>query len=91
MGDIRGDNKPEDYVHFIKHTQQNKEFIVKWINEINKRNTGPGRGSHPAFIKLYSSLNFTKLPPGYVSMGISNVDSKQTYFNNGNIKTHKLI
>lgn len=79
MGDMRNNNTPHDYVHFIKNTQDNKEFIIRWINEINEKK----RGSHTAFIGIYNDLNFNRIPSGYVSIGLSDVESKKTYFNNG--------
>jgi hypothetical protein len=53
--------------------------MIKWINEINDKK----RGSHTAFMGIYNNLNFKKIPNGYVSLGISDVESKKTYFKNG--------
>jgi len=78
MGDIRSDGCPHDYVHFIKNNESNKNFMIKWINEINEQK----RGSHTAFIRIYNCLNFCKVPDGYVSLGISHVESKLNYFKN---------
>lgn len=79
MSDMRKEGKPHDYVHFIKNNQSNKEFMIKWIAEIDKHK----KGSHTAFINIYSNLNFKQIPDGYVSLGLSTIESKKTYFKNG--------
>ncbi len=79
MSDLKGHSTPHDYVHFIKYSESNKNFMVKWINEIDEKK----RGSHTAFIEIYKELDFKKIPNGYVSIGISNVESKKNYFKNG--------
>lgn len=79
ISDIRNDGKPHDYVHFIKNTQSNKDFMIKWINEIDEKK----RGSHTAFMNIYNTLNFKQIPDGYVSLGLSDVESKKTYLKNG--------
>jgi hypothetical protein len=78
MSDLKVDDSPHDYVHFIKNTQSNKDFIIKWMNEINEQK----RGSHTAFIRIYKELNFSKIPGNYVSIGLSNIESKANYFDN---------
>jgi hypothetical protein len=78
MCDITKDGCPHDYVHLIKNSESNKNFIIKWINEIEEQK----RGSHTAFIRIYKSLKFSRLPEGYVSLGLSNIDSKSDYFKN---------
>jgi hypothetical protein len=79
MSDIRTDNNPHDYVHVIKNNERTKNFMLKWINEINEQK----RGSHTAFIKIYKDLEFRKIPSGYVSLGLSDLESKKKYFKNG--------
>jgi len=83
MFDIRFDNKPHDYVHIIKNNEENKIFIDKWIDDINK-NSG---GSHSSFINMYKLLKHNKIPKGYFDINnLSNVKSKENYFkNNGKI------
>jgi hypothetical protein len=76
--DFRTDGCPHDYVHFIKNTESNRNFIRKWIKEVEYC----GRGSHTAFIGIHRDLYFSRLPVGYVSLGLSNVESKNKYFEN---------
>jgi hypothetical protein len=76
MSDMREDGTPHDYVHFIKNTEGNKEFLKLWISVIEKEK----KGSHTAFISIYKKLNFQKIPNGYVSLGLSEVISKNNYF-----------
>lgn len=77
--DLRQDGCPHDYVHFIKNNDSNKDFIMKWINEIEDKK----RGSHTAFIGIHKQLKFDVISEGYVSLGISNIDSKKKKFNDG--------
>jgi hypothetical protein len=77
--DFALNGNPHDYVHFIKNNESNRDFIIKWINEIEFKKAG----SHSAFIGIYKELEFGKIPQGYVSLGISDIDSKKKYFNDG--------
>lgn len=79
MSDMINLNKPHDYVHFIKNNESNKLFLIKWIKEIEERK----RGSHTAFMEIYNELEFKKIPSGYVSLGLSTVESKTKYLKNG--------
>jgi hypothetical protein len=79
MVDFRADGEPHDYVHVIKNTEGNKDFLRRWIQEIEMKQ----RGSHTAFMSIYKSLNFERIPKGYVSLGLADVESKHKYFNNG--------
>lgn len=76
--DVGKDKCPHDYVHFIKNNQSNRDFILSWINEINEKK----RGSHTAFIGIHRRLNFNIIPTGYVSLGLSDIESKKKYFKN---------
>lgn len=82
MGDLRSDGTPHDYVHFIKNTTSNKEFMLRWINKIKSTN----RGSHTSFVAIYKDLNFCKIPDGYFSIVLSKVNSKQLYFKGNTTK-----
>lgn len=79
MIDFRPDGQPHDYVHVIKNSQTNKDFLLKWIKEIEDKK----RGSHTAFMNIYKSLNYKPIPSGYVSLGLADVESKTNYFKNG--------
>lgn len=79
MIDFRPDGQPHDYVHVIKNSQTNKDFLLKWIEEIEDKK----RGSHTAFMNIYKSLNYKPIPSGYVSLGLADVESKTNYFKNG--------
>jgi len=79
MVDFRPDGEPHDFVHVIKNTESNKDFLLRWIQEIEIKQ----RGSHTAFMNIYKSLNFREIPKGYVSLGLADVESKHKYFNNG--------
>jgi hypothetical protein len=76
MIDIRNDGNPHDYVHLVKNNSSNKEFIIKWINKIDE-NKG---GSHSAFIEIHKDLKFDIFHSGYVSLFLSDVQSKKKYF-----------
>lgn len=77
MVDMRNNNTPHDYIYIIKNIESNKMFIEEWIKTIDKRN----RGSHTAFIEIYSKLNYSIIPPGYFSIGeLSKVEDKKKYF-----------
>lgn len=78
MMDIRDDGEPHDYVHIIKNTEKNKEFMNKWIKEIENKK----RGSHTAFINIYKKLNYKPIPSGYFSLGLADVKSKNSYYKN---------
>ena len=75
--DYRKDSSPHDYVHCIKNTVSNRCFIEKWISVIDKQQ----KGSHTAFINIYSILNIKRIPEGYVQLGLSpHILSKKKYF-----------
>jgi hypothetical protein len=79
MMDFRPDGQPHDYVHIIKNTEKNKDFMGRWIQEIEEKK----RGSHTAFMNIYKTLNYKPVPSGYVSLGLADVESKHNYFENG--------
>jgi hypothetical protein len=82
MVDFRDSKTPHDYVHVVKNCENNKLFLDRWIQEVSDKN----KGSHSAFINIYKSLNYNIIPKNYVSINnLSNVGSKQKYFNNGKI------
>jgi hypothetical protein len=72
MVDFRKDNSPCDYVHFIKNTEQNKEFMYKWVDLINTKDLG----SHTSFISLSCELNLGRIPDGYFKLGVSKINKK---------------
>ncbi len=75
--DFKKNGSPHDYVHIIKNTEENKQFLLEWIKEINDTKSG----SHTAFIKIYNKINVNKIPFGYFTLGLSDIDSKKTYIN----------
>lgn len=74
---LRDDNNPHDFVHIIKYNQRNKDFLQKWKEEIDKIK----KGSHTAFINIYKELNYEVIKPNYFQLGISDIESKNKYFN----------
>lgn len=75
MIDYRINNTPHDYIHIIKYNQSNIDFINRWIKEIEIEK----RGSHTAFINIYKSIETSKIPGGYFSIGLAQTDSKTNY------------
>jgi len=73
MVDFRKDGSPCDYVHFIKNTVSNREFLCEWIELINTNNLG----SHTSFISLSKKLNLGRLPVDYFKLGISKIKEKK--------------
>lgn len=76
---LREDKTPHDYVHYISNTDNNREFIDKWISDIAQNSYG----SHTSFNKLYKNLNIFEIPTKLISIGESEVKSKIEYFNEG--------
>lgn len=70
-------NVPNDYIHILKKNDYNKNFLKKWISEIEKQK----KGSHSAFISLQNENDIIKIPNGYFELGISKVESKKKYLN----------
>lgn len=77
MVDFKKSCVPQDYVHIIKKNDKTKYFLEEWVNEINLTN----RGSHSSFINIHKKINVKKIPKGYVSLGVSNIESKKKYLN----------
>jgi hypothetical protein len=72
MVDFRKDGQPCDYVHLIKNTPSNRQFLNDWINLIGNSNYG----SHSCFIKLFKNLKVEPLPGGYFRLKVSDVKKK---------------
>lgn len=65
-----------DYVHAIKYSNRNLQFLSMWITAINEQQ----RGSHTAFISIHKNLNYDVIPEGYTTLGPASTDSKKEYF-----------
>jgi hypothetical protein len=76
MFDVRKDGSPHDYVHAIKYSNRNLQFLSMWVTAINEQQ----RGSHTAFISIHKKLNYDIIPPGYTALGLASTNSKKKYF-----------
>lgn len=72
----RANNTPNDFVHYVSNTEESKNFISKWIEQIELDR----RGSHSAFNIIINKISYSYLPDGYFELGLSDVYSKQQYF-----------
>lgn len=69
-------NTPQSYVHFIKNTDENKQFIKRWMEAINKI----GGGDHSAFISIFNDHDTTFVDTSMIDIGIApSVKSKQNF------------
>ena len=73
---LRQDGSPHDFIHCIKNTAVNYDFVCEWIKEV-ETTTG---GSHSAFINIYESLNTFVIPDGYFKLGVAETKSKTQHF-----------
>ena len=72
---LRHDGKPCDFVHYIEHTEGNRYFLLKWVEEIERC----GKGSHTAFINIHDTNHAFVIPDGYFNLVLSETKSKTDY------------
>lgn len=70
--------RPYDYIHYIKNTPKNKEFLKLWADLIDTNDNG----DHTAFIKLHNLLDIVAIPHGYYKFGLAITSSKDNYYAN---------
>ncbi len=72
---LRDDGSPHDFVHYVPFSPESIKFVEKWIDEVENKKVG----SHGAFIALQKEIPSQIITPGYFQLGLSNVDSKNSF------------